>query len=710
EVIGVIDDLPHASARGTRFALAVERIVTSEAHVPARVSLAWYSGLRGGTASDVPPLRAGERWHLTVRLKRPHGNVNPHGFDLEAWLLENELRATGYVRPHAMNVRIAPFAGRPLDWVQRARESVRDRIVAALPDAPYAGVIVALTIGEQRAIPEAQWLVFNRTGITHLISISGLHVTVFAAITAALVHRLVRRSARMTAIVPAHRVAALIGALAAFAYVLLAGAQIPAQRTLVMLVVAAVGLWLARPGSARMVWLWALAIVLVFDPWAGLTPGFWLSFGAVALLLYSGTCRLQSRPASFWDAQRRTLQAAARAQGVVTVGLVPLTLAVFQRVSLIAPLANALAIPVVTFLVVPVALTAIVLPFEWPWQLAHAVFAWLMLPLERLAAWPGTTWQQHAPAPWSVGAAMIGIVWMLAPPGIPLRALGALWLLPLVAVRPLVPGPGGVRVSVLDVGQGLAAVVQTATHTLLYDTGPRFNDDADAGGRIVAPYLHAIGIERLSMLVVSHLDADHSGGTRSIAHTVPIDWRVSSVPHDDRLWQSIGGVERCRAGQTWTWDGVSFAFLHPPPAWYGATRFKTNDMSCVLRVAANGGSVLLTGDIEAKSEMTMVASDQSLATDLLVVPHHGSRTSSTAEFIAAVSPRVAIFTPGYRNQFGHPRAEVLERYRAAGAVLLRTDLQGAIIIDIDPTGATSISAERERQRRYWYDPPRVAEP
>lgn len=707
-VVGVVDDLPYASPRGTRFAFAVEEVITGGAQVPRRISLGWYAGERGSQAvNDVPRIRPGERWRLTVRLRRPHGNVNPNGFDLEAWLLENELRATGYVRTDAGNVRVSPFAARATDWVQRARENVRDRILAALPDAAYSGVIVALAIGEQRAIPESQWLVFNRTGITHLISISGLHVTVFAALAAAFAHRVARRSARLTARIPAHRVAALCGAIAAFAYVLLAGAQIPALRTLFMLTVAAIGLWLARPGTSRIVWLWALVAVLALDPWAGLTPGFWLSFGAVALLLYSGTCRLRSSSASLLESQRRALRTAAHAQAVVTVGLVPMTLAVFQQVSLIAPLANAIAIPVVTFVVVPVALGAIVIPFDFPWQIAHAVFAALMVPLQWLAHLPGTTWQQHAPPQWTLAVATIGVLWLLAPRGVPLRLLGALWLVPLFIVRPPVPGEGAMRIVVLDVGQGLAVVVQTTHHALLYDTGPRFSDEADAGGRIVAPYLRASGIERLSMAVVSHLDADHSGGARSVSHTVPVDAYVSSVSHDDRLWQGIRPVvQRCRAGQAWDWDGVTFSFEHPPPDWYALERLKTNDMSCVLRVQSAGGGVLLTGDIEARSELALARSGGARFADVLIVPHHGSRTSSTEAFVAAVSPSLAVFAAGYRNRFGHPRADVVARYRRIGAKLARTDLEGAITIEIEPGEPIRVSTERTRQHRYWYDHPR----
>jgi len=715
-LVGVVDELPQASARGTRFAFAVERIEPAKAIVPARLSLAWYAQLKkDGTSDPPPPLSAGERWRLVVRLKRPHGNVNPHGFDIEAWLLENNLRATGYVRRDERNARLDAFAGRPSDWVERARERVRARILAALPEADYAGVIAALAIGDQRAIPEPQWRIFGRTGITHLISISGLHVTVFAAIAGALAYALARRSAWLTTRVPARKLAVLAGVVAATGYVLLAGSQVPAQRTLLMLAVAALGLWLARPGTAAIIWLWALAIVVAWDPWAGMTPGFWLSFGSVGLLLYAHAGRLPPAPATTGSARvGRALRVAARTQVLVTIGLVPLTLALFQQVSVISPPANALAIPVVTFVVVPLALAGIALPFEPLWQAAHAVFAAMMVPLLWLAQLPGAVWQQHAPPGWAVVAALVGVAWLAAPRGLPGRALGAVWFLPLFVLVPPRPEPGTFRMTVLDVGQGLAVAVATHRHTLLYDTGPRYTDTADAGGRIVAPFLRATGVARLGGLIVSHQDSDHSGGAATLLHTVPVDWLLSSLPDDHELsggWSAADGLAlRCAAGQRWAWDGVRFAVLHPPAAYYDAPRLKTNDLSCVVRVESDHGRALLTGDIEAASEAELLhAAPETLAVDVLLVPHHGSRTSSTAPFVAAVGASVAVFTPGYRNRFGHPHPDVVARYRAAGARLWRTDVDGALTFDFGPGAAPMPRAERAQDPRYWREAPLLEE-
>ena len=701
-VVGVVDELPQPVDRGIRFAFVIERTLTPNAVVPSRVSLAWYADREpSGTTRPGPEVHAGERWDLVLRLKRPHGTVNPHGFDVEGWLLENELRATGYVRTEDSNQRVDAFAGRMADYVARARESIRDRILKALADRPYAGVIAALAIGDERAIPSEQWQLFNRTGIGHLISISGLHVTFFATLMGAAVFWSWKRIHALTTRLPARKAAALAGVAGAFCYVLLAGFQVPAQRTLYMLTVAAIGLWLGRPGSASAVWLWALAVVLAFDPWASLTAGFWLSFGAVGLLLYIGVGRIGRMPV--W-------KSAVRAQTAITLGLIPLMLVLFQQISIVSPLANAVAIPVVTFLVVPLTLASIALPWDFMLVAAHQIFAWLALLLETLSRLPDAVWQQHAPSAWAALLGALGVLWLLAPRGVPGRALGMVWLAPLFVLLPLRPVPGAFQMTVLDVGQGLAVLIQTHAHALLYDTGPRFNESADAGNRIIAPMLRALGVARLDGLVVSHQDSDHSGGALSLLQTVPVDWFASSLPPQNSIVRArtLGGkpAERCIAGKRWTWDGVDFAIIHPVEANYANPKLKPNDLSCVVRVSNAYGSALLTGDIEARTEADLVRRDPaSLPADVLVVPHHGSRTSSTPAFIAAVHPEIAAFTPGYRNRFGHPRPEIVERYASAGARGLRTDYDGALTFTFAPGSSREPRLEREHDRRYWRETP-----
>jgi competence protein ComEC len=715
EIVGVVADLPANSPQGTRFAFTVERVRTPRAVIPAELSLAWYAPVHSAATGDaIPVVHAGERWYLTVRLKRPHGTVNPGGFDLEAWLLQQGLRATGYVHPEGLNARRDLFAARPGDYVQRARERIRERIVAALAGAPYAGVIAALAIGDQRAIPEAQWTVFNRTGISHLVSISGLHVTVFAAFAGGIAYAFTRRSVRLTMRIPARKAAAMIGVMAAGGYVLLAGAGIPAVRTFAMLVVAACGLWVGRPGTAGIVWLWALAVVLLWDPWATLTPGFWLSFAAVGLLLYASVGRLRGAAPVGWRARLRdAFRDGTHAQWVVTLGLAPMTLALFQQASLIAPVANAVAIPVVTLGVVPLALLGIVMPGATLFEGAHALLALLMRFLEALAALPDATWQQHAPLPWTVVAGIAGTLWLLAPRGLPGRAWGLVWLLPLLVVRPEPPPHGAFRLTVLDVGQGLSVVIETHRHALVYDAGPRFSETADAGGRIVAPFLRAAGLRRADGLIISHQDLDHSGGTLSLMQATPVGWFASSLPEDHAIVvraqaQAKPGNEvmACLAGQRWNWDGVDFTVLHPTRAEYADPQAKTNDRSCVVRVDSAYGSALLTGDLEARSEALLLRTNEAaLRADVLVVPHHGSRTSSTLPFIRAVAPRIAVFPCGYQNRFGHPRPDIVSRYAAASVHMIRTDFAGAVTLAFVPDAALVPALARDQRRRYWMDVP-----
>jgi competence protein ComEC len=696
-VTGVIATLPQPIQRGLRFELEVETVATPQARVPARVSVAWYGNGRGeGEAAALPAPHAGERWRMTLRLRRPHGPANPHGFDYEAWLLERGIRATGYVRPNDAPQRLAAFVPRPAYAVEALRERVRTRILEALNGAPYAGVIAALVMGDQRAIPASQWTVFTRTGINHLMSISGLHVTMVAALLSSLAYFAWRRSGSLPTRLPARRAAAVAGLAGALSYAAVAGYAVPAQRTVYMLAVTAMALWLGQATSAAAVLALALLVVVVLDPWAVLSPGFWLSFGAVAAILYVGTGRL--RP-PHW------LLGWARTQWAVTLGLVPVLLAMFQQMSLVSPLANAFAIPVVSLLVVPLALAGTVLPVDAVLHGAHFLMACTMAALEWLAALPAGVWEQHAPPPWTIVAALVGIAWSLLPAGFPARWLGLLLLLPLFTEVPPGPRPGSVRVAVLDVGQGLAAVVRTANHALLYDAGPMYSPEADSGSRIVVPYLRATGIRRLDGVVVTHADNDHAGGMAAVLDAVPARWMASSLPPEHPLHGRIGRSLRCFAGQHWEWDGVSFDMLHPAWSSYAAARMKSNDRSCVLRIAAAGRRMLLAGDAEARSEREMIARDRArLRAEILLVPHHGSTTSSTPEFVAAVAPQTAIFTVGYRNRFGHPRPEVLQRYLDLGSRLLRSDRHGALQLELSPD-RMELRIERALRRRYWQDPP-----
>jgi len=696
-VVGVVASLPQAHERGVRFEFDVERVLTPDARVPQHVVLSWWGGLaRDGGPVTFPVVNAGERWQLTVRLRRPHGTANPHGFDYEAWLLERGLRATGYVRPKGGNFRVAAMVHEPKYWVERARNAVRTRIQTALADAPYAGVIAALAIGDQRAIPPEQWQTFTRTGVNHLMSISGLHVTMVSGLVFAAAYGLWRRSPRLALALPAPKAAILAGLAAAFGYALLAGFAVPAQRTVYMLAVVAAALWLGMTESASAVLAVALFIVVLLDPWAVLAPGFWLSFGAVAVIMFVSTGRVGP---AHW------LASWIRVQAAVTLALIPPLLAMFQQVSLVSPIANAIAIPVVSLLVAPLALIGVAVPFDFVLELAHGVTAWCMVLLEALSALPEAVWQQRAPPAWTVLAAVAALVWLLGPRGLPARWLGVAGLLPLFAVAPAPLAAGELEVVVLDVGQGVSAVVRTARHALLYDTGPAYRSGADSGSRIIVPYLRGAGVERLEGMVVSHDDDDHRGGAASVLEALPVGWVLSSLPDLDPLPLLAEQAFRCHAGQGWEWDGVRFAVLHPTRESYEDRSVRDNDRSCVLRIEARGGRVLLPADIERRSEEELVRRARAaLPADVLIAPHQGSRTSSVRDFVRAVGPRIVVFPVGYRNRFGHPHREIVGRYRDFGARTYRTDRDGAVTIAIGAEGGIKVTPYRALYRRYWQTP------
>jgi competence protein ComEC len=434
---------------------------------------------------------------------------------------------------------------------------------------------------------------------------------------------------------------------------------------------------------------------VLLDPWAVTSAGFWLSFGAVAAILFAVVNRV---------AQPHWLTLWVRTQAAVTIALLPLLLALFQQVSLISPVANAFAIPLVSLVVVPLALAGSVLPFDAVLYLAHLVMAGCMLLLEWMSALPNAVWQQHAPVEWTIAVSIAGALWMLAPRGVPARWLGALACLPLFVVGPAALRPGEARLTVLDVGQGLSIVVQTARHALLYDTGPAFGPGADSGNRIIAPYLRAAGVSSLDGLIVSHDDGDHTGGALSVLQALPIAWLASSLSDMDPLPLVANEAFRCHAGQAWEWDGVRFEVLHPSRESY-EERLKNNDRGCVLKVSAPGGSVLIPADVERRSEEALLARGESLSADIVIAGHHGSKTSSTAPFVQAVHPRAVVFAVGYRNRFGHPHAGVVERYVDIGSLIYRTDSDGAVTITLPPEGGARIERYRDVHRRYWLDSP-----
>lgn len=686
---GVVAEMPRAHERGQRFVFDVETVETEGADVPRKILLATYAANKD-TNKDAPvSVHAAERWRFTVRLKQPHGTSNPHGHDFEAWMLERSLGATGYVHPKGDRQRLAQEANGYL--IERLRERVRDHFQQKLQGAPYAGILVALAVGDQASISASQWKMFTRTGINHLMSISGLHITMLSGMFFALTYWLWRRSARLTLHFPARKAAALVGLLAALGYALISGFEIPAQRTLYMLATFAAMLMLSRNVAPSQMLAAALMVVVLADPWAVRAPGFWLSFGAVMLIFYVTANRLQ---------QPHWLRAYGVVQWAMMVGLIPPLLALFQQLSLVSPLANALAIPLVSFVVVPLTLLGALPPLDWILPVAYQALSLCMGYLQWLDQLPVAVWIQHAPPPWSIALGVLGAAWILAPSGFPLRSLGVILLLPMFMVTPATPAPNTARILIFDVGQGLAVAVQTAHHTLLFDTGPDFSGEADSGNRILIPSLRALGVTRLDGLILSHGDLDHVGGTPSVLEVLTPEWIKTSIPANYELLGSAPALSPCLDGDRWEWEGVTFEILHPGTANAGG-KIHNNDLSCVLRISIGSEQVLLVGDIERKSEARLLATHRDkLPATLLVAPHHGSKSSSTPDFVAAVAPRHVIFTSGYRNRFHHPHPTVVTRYAKHGAALLRSDRDGAILVEMDSSGM-SLEPYRQTHRRYW---------
>jgi competence protein ComEC len=564
-------------------------------------------------------------------------------------------------------------------------------------------------MGDQNAIHQEDWTVFNATGIGHLISISGLHVTMLAGVGASLAAFCWRRRS-LPLILPVSKVAALAGFLTAFIYAWLAGFQIPAQRTMYMVGVVAFALLTGRNPRSFDIWWWALAFVLLIDPMAPYTPGFWLSFGAVAAILYamkdsSGLLGIPTGKEfeSPWTSRLlHACQEACRVQAVVTIALLPITLYWFYQVSIVSPLANAFAIPIVSYIVTPLAITGALLPKLLGKYLlipAHAVMEYLATLLEWMANWDWAVAWSSQPHWIFLAISGLGIIYAIQP-----GELSASWRSRLCALFPtillLMPlsyfrvnslEPGEFKVTALDIGQGTAVLVETANKRLLYDTGPIQGRD-DAGQRTILPFLRGRGIRQIDRMVISHSDSDHVGGAASLLKQISFREMMGSLPIDNPLLLNLR--ERkipsipCRYGQRWTWDGVEFVIWHP----HQSTNFqkhysmKPNEMSCVLEVRNKGYSFWLTGDVERQGESEITNRlDELMLSEIgdrqliFMAPHHGSKTSSSIELLNTLRPDIAFAQNGYRNRYGHPHPLVTARYESLEIPFYQTPKTGAQI-------------------------------
>ncbi|MGJ7501964.1 DNA internalization-related competence protein ComEC/Rec2 [Variovorax sp. ZT5P49] len=713
QVTGVVSEMPQRNEAGTQFRLDVESAGWADPDaqgrpaVPDRIALGWYSegsGLwsraserRTPPTSTVGTLHAGERWRLTVRLKAPHGSRNPHGFDSELWMWEQGLHASGYVRTGARDAAPVLVASTWRHPIERAREAVRDAIFERVPDRAQAGVIAALVTGDQSAIDRSGWDVFRATGVAHLMSISGLHVTMFAWLAAHIVGLLWRRSARLMLRLPAQQAALTGGVLLATLYALFSGWGVPSQRTVWMLATVALLRLTGRRWPWPHVWLLTAAVVVALDPWALMQAGFWLSFVAVGVLFATDAPVPGERKTG---ASSRLLQF-FREQWVITLAITPLSLLLFQQVSLIGLLANAVAIPWVTLVITPLAMLGVaVAPL---WDLAARAVQVLTLLLQWLAGLPYATLSMAAPPWWMAACGVAGGALLAMRLSWSLRSLGIPLLLPVLLWQAPRPTIGEFELLAADIGQGNAVLVRTAAHSLLYDAGPRYSLESDAGHRVLVPLLRAYG-ERLDTLVLSHRDTDHTGGAPAVLAMQPRAELLSSLEATHPL-QATPAARRCEAGQAWTWDGVRFEVLHPFDTDYRSFT-KPNAVSCVLRIGNGRAAALLAGDIERLQEAALVVrTPQLLRADVLLAPHHGSKTSSSLAFLDAVQPRIALVQAGYRNRFGHPAQEVAARYRDRGVRLVENARCGAA--HWTSARPDDVACERERHARYWQHSPGI---
>ncbi len=703
-IVGVVATMSEGTNRGERFLFNVEQVITPDAKVPKHIALTYYQGntwLDSTLQMDTTRLRksrifqAGQRWRLTVRLKRPHTTYNPHGYDFEAWALAQNIRAMGYIRHQHGIEKLADFVWRPRYMIEYCREKVGDRITQSLTNKPYAGVIRALVIGDHSQINAQDWDVFLHTGVNHLMSISGLHISMLAGLAFGLTAFIWRWFPQSAVRLPTRKAATIVGALVALAYACLAGLSVPTQRALYMLATFAIALLLSKRVPIARVLVIALMVVVLLDPWAVIAPGFWLSFSAVAVIAYATMNRLKLR---HWFIE------AANTQWSVTLGLLPLLILMFGQASIVSPVANAFAIPLISLLVVPLAIIGALLPFDGILTIAQWTLEQCMQGLNWLANLPFATWQQASAPMWAIGLGIVGVLWVLLPRGFPQRWLGLVLMLPMLFVVPEKPLQGEMQVTVLDVGQGLSVVVKTAAHTMVYDTGDQYNEESDAGKKVIVPYLRSQGIKTLDGLVISHDDKDHSGGAASILAQMPAKWLLSSYVLSE-VTKPMPTQLRCHAGQKWLWDNVRFEVLYPMTESHQDIKLSDNNRSCVIKVTSRHGSVLLTGDFEKEAEAILLQTQKDkLKSDVIIVPHHGSKTSSTAPFISAVSAKYAIFTTGYLNRFKHPRLDVVDRYReTTTSAIYRSDYHGAVVMDFKATGALQTNAWRLSHAKYWHD-------
>ncbi len=720
KVTGVITDLPENNNRRLRFSLNIRsasdpRGAPLDLHsFPQKVQLSWYTGYNQADTAMLPRLVVGQEWQLTVRLKKPRGFANPAGFDYHAWLLRQGVGATGYVVISDDNLLIQPDSAAmgAREWIDRQRQELQQWILTH-SNSSERGILIALLIGDSTHVEKEQWERMQHTGTSHLIAISGLHVgflALFGFYLGLFIGKLIQLVWHSC---PALVIAWCMAIVCASFYSALAGFNIPTVRTLIMLgVFYAACLW-RRSVRVGDIFCCALALVVIIDPLAAYDMGFWLSFGAVALLLFyfSGRYAIKSTNEYWYGFSLSNITIGfIHSQWVMFIGLlIPLSLLV-SNVSLVAPIANAVAIPLITFLVVPLLLISALLQYLLPFASdlllngAGVAMEWLKIILQAVLDAVGDFANLVVAFSPSISLLIaFGCLVLLLPKGLVHRVIGwcglvlGVWL---GMVAPAEQQPD-LKISIMDVGQGTAVVVQVKDKTLVYDTGPQYTESFDAGGAILAPYLFSQAIDNIDVLVVSHSDMDHAGGLASFLDKVDVKkLLMGDIEYTGKNLSTPVPIENCHQQQAWQWHQVSFEFL---PSTIGRTT-NDNNKSCVLLIRYVDQTILLPGDIETRVENQLLSTQKIPAKlTLLLAAHHGSRTSSGARFVSNTKPAFVVYSAGYRSQHGHPHPQVRKRFQAVGSREFNTANSGALVFEWFEGKLVNIIEYRKVQHRYWYE-------
>lgn len=654
-------------------------------------------------------LHPGDFISVKAKLKRPWGASNPGGYDAEKNFFLNQIKATGTIKQWISH---QPYTENNFGYaIDNIRQKISDNMLTSLNQDELSGMLIGLTIGVGDKITSEQWSLLRQTGTTHLIAISGLHISLIGGLIFGCMSFFWRRVPRLLLWVPAKIAAAYVTLFFTWAYGFLAGMSVATERACLMMSVLMLAIIFKLRISAGFVYALSLVMILLWDPFSVLSMGFWLSYIAIGILIFATGNRI-------WFTAQSSTSKYLQPQWAAFIGMLPISLYFFQSASLLSPIVNLIAIPWVSFVVTPVCLFsafAFMVHLNGLGEALIVLAKGLYFPL-----WKGMEWiVSFFPMVWHFAlpsgttglgwfaVSMLGAGILLLPKGVPYKKrVGSGLFAALLFYQPVQLQSGEFQFGLLDVGQGLASVVFTQNHVLIYDVGPKWKE-RDSGSQVIMPYLAYYHRKNVDAVIISHTDLDHRGGLDSVLSIYPVKHILTSEV--ERLIQKTYAKPArpiqpvlCQAGQSWVWDGVAFEMLHPS-ADAMLSEKNRNNLSCVLKISTGKSSLLLTGDIEAGAEKALLNHYKAdLAAEILVAPHHGSKTSSTFEFVQAVQPKYVLFPTGKDNRFGFPKQVVVDQYQKLGSYLYNTAEQGAILFTVTPEEVSEPIVWREQQRRFWH--------